>query len=283
MIKCTIIIPHHNQLDQLKVCLTALSAQEGGLNEIEVIVVDSGQCCHDIESCKDIISEVVILYQDQLNPYISRNLAISMASNAVVAFLDASCQPDRLWLVSGLQAIEDGSDVVGGQYVMTYKSNRISERVHGILYLNNLRNALHHRGFSGGNLFIRKKMFTSVGLFGINGSSGHDIAWTRKAQNRGYQLRYVAQAKVLYPSKSYLSLLKSISKYAVGVAKDKQARPSMSTLLTTGFLPMRPDVFVKALNYRHLTYQYNLFDLAKCYLFCWRAKVHYSYVLATRS
>jgi glycosyltransferase involved in cell wall biosynthesis len=87
----TVVIPHLNQPDALARCLAALAG--GTIEPAEVIVVDNGS----VRLPKEIVNDylwVSLIKQTIPGPGPARNLGAARAQGAVLAFLDADCQPD---------------------------------------------------------------------------------------------------------------------------------------------------------------------------------------------
>ena len=113
---CSVIIPHLDQAEFLRKCLSALSLQKCADFSFEVIVVDNGSK----ESLAELEKEFnfqLIKYQTVKNPYFCRNIGVKASSSNTIAFLDAKCIPHDKWLINGLKNLSQ-YDIVAGNYVV---------------------------------------------------------------------------------------------------------------------------------------------------------------------
>lgn len=105
----TVVIPHLNQPDALARCLAALAG--GTIEPAEVIVVDNGS----VRLPKEIVNDypwVSLIKQTIPGPGPARNLGATRAQGAVLAFLDADCQPDPHWLERAAQRLQRDPDTI---------------------------------------------------------------------------------------------------------------------------------------------------------------------------
>jgi glycosyltransferase involved in cell wall biosynthesis len=94
----SVIIPHLNDADGLRLCLTALAAQQID-RPIEIIVVDNGS-----RELPDFATSLVpglrLLREPTPGPGPARNLGAAMAGAPLLAFIDADCVPAPGWLAA---------------------------------------------------------------------------------------------------------------------------------------------------------------------------------------
>lgn len=179
----------------------------------------------------------------------------------IVAFLDAKCIPHDDWLEHVLKEMHIKSlDVGAGEFQMLYPSERILDKLHGVLYLQNGKNALKGYGFPAGNLFVRRQVFDEIGCFNEDQITGNDIEWTLRAHQFGFKSGFIPQAQVSYRGKTFRELTCAVSKYGRGVANQMKKREQSFFIYTTrNFLPLRLSTFSNALSYRGLK-SLGLFD-----------------------
>jgi glycosyltransferase involved in cell wall biosynthesis len=96
MPKVSVIIPFYNQVQWVANAVQTVMAQT--YRNFEIILVDDGSS-EDINSCIDIYNEQLrYVYQENKGPAAARNLGISIADGAFIAFLDSDdlFLPDKI-------------------------------------------------------------------------------------------------------------------------------------------------------------------------------------------
>lgn len=281
MSQCSIVIPHYDQLSSLDRCIRALIDQHHPASQYEIIVVDNGSENiedHNAEwkqTCtQNGIEYRLIINKIEKNPYVSRNLGLAAAQHPYIALLDARCVPSPQWLSSALSAVA-WHDIVAGRFQLSYPDDRLSSKVHGLLYLNNQKNTRLAYGVPAGNIMLSADIIQQIGPYGTQSSSGEDIAWSKKAIAQGYDIRYAPDMLVTYPSWTYSQLLPKVKKYARG-AKAVSSGSRSSLEIMRSFLPLRWSTFREALRYRDLM-GLPLLSKVWLYLLAWRVKVIYAW------
>src|SRR5262245_7741490 len=95
----SVIIPHLNQEDLLRVGLEALHAQLGGMSNMEIIVVDNGSARLPEMICSA-WPDVRLVSEPTPGPGPARNRGIREARGEILAFIDADCRADHGWLAA---------------------------------------------------------------------------------------------------------------------------------------------------------------------------------------
>src|SRR5262249_17992497 len=116
----SVIIPHLNQEDYLRVGLEALHAQVGCKAAIEIIVVDNGSLRLPEDVCFS-WPDVQLVSEPTPGPGPARNRGILAARGDVLAFIDADCRADPGWLAAIEAAFADGkTQIIGGDVRVAY-------------------------------------------------------------------------------------------------------------------------------------------------------------------
>lgn len=271
IVDCSIIIPHYNQLSHLDCCLNHV-LQQDFQGSVEIIVIDNGSSNFDRLQWAAKFPTVLWLYNlTNQNPYTSRNMGISHAQGKWILLLDAKCMPVISWLQHMVSATHQEAYIVAGKYELTYATDLLRDKVHGMMYLNNEKNVAHGYGVTTGNLLVARDIFEKIGYFKDDDVTGHDIQWTRHALYCGYEIIYAQEAIVMYPSLQWQELLSKISKYAYGV---RILNPQKAWSIKD-YLPMRRDTYEAHLHHRSLGYL-GWMDRLKLWLLVWHAKIKYA-------
>ena len=100
----SVVIPHLNQPEALKACLSSLETQSLARCFFEIIVVDNGS----VSIPEDIVANHAgtrLLRELRPGPGPARNLGVRSAIGDIIAFIDADCRAHRNWLRNALRAL----------------------------------------------------------------------------------------------------------------------------------------------------------------------------------
>jgi GT2 family glycosyltransferase len=197
----SVILPHYNDLDNLKVCLDLLERQTLPRDRYEIVVADNNSRCGlaaVAEVCGDRARAVPAPIQGAGE---ARNAGVAAARGAALAFTDSDCRPEPQWLERGLAALAD-ADVVGGSVAVTAEDRDRPTAVEAFelaFAFNTRRYVLEHRYSVTANMFVRRDVFDAVGPFRTGVSE--DVDWGWRANRLGYRLEYAPEAVVAHPAR----------------------------------------------------------------------------------
>ena len=201
----SVVVPHLNQADHLRRCLSSLRDQSVDPDRFEVVVVDNGSESLPAELCAAF--EGVRLEQETIpGPGPARNKGVSMSHGDILAFIDADCVADPEWLAAVSNALgSDGDSHVAGGDVRIALSDRRGMtplEAYESIFAYRQREYIERQNFSGtGNLAMRRAVYDAVGPF-----AGKDIAedrdWGRRATSMGYKIRYLPEMIVFHPART---------------------------------------------------------------------------------
>lgn len=211
MIEASIVIPVYNDAERLKKTLDALALQAQNRETVEVFVVDNGSDDGSDEIAKKY--SFVTLLREVKNlgsPYSARNRGIEKAKGDVIVLLDSKCTPSEQWLSAGLTDLKRlNADLIGGCVRFELDSPVTTAKLYDSIVNVQMKQAIEERGVAmGGNLFIRRKVFDTIGFFPEGIRSGGDLDWTYKATSNNFVLKYSTNAIVYYPARSGKKLFK---------------------------------------------------------------------------
>jgi GT2 family glycosyltransferase len=197
----SVILPHYNDIDNLKVCLDLLDRQTLARDRYEIVVADNNSRCGlaaVAEVCGDRARAVPAPIQGAGE---ARNAGVAAARGAALAFTDSDCRPELQWLERGLAALAD-ADVVGGSVAVTAEDRDRPTPVEAFeiaFAFNTRRYVLEHHFSVTANMFVRRDVFDAVGPFRTRVSE--DLEWGRRANRLGYRLEYAPEAIVAHPAR----------------------------------------------------------------------------------
>ncbi len=208
----SVIIPHLNQPDSLRICLESLAAQDWPADRTEIIVVDNGsRTLPDLAALG--FPHVRLLSEPTPGPGPARNRGIAGSTGAFLAFIDADCRADPHWLsaaVAGLMA-PDSSGVVGGDVRIDVRNaDRLTPlEAYESVFAYRQKLYISRDGFSGtGNLAMRRGVYDEVGPFG-GIHTAEDMDWGQRARAAGYPARYRPDMIVYHPARTTIGELQT--------------------------------------------------------------------------
>ena len=210
----SVIIPVFNAENYIAETIGALSDQTYPKDKFEIIVIDNGSKDDTLTVLREYGIDPLVNSQEK-NPYISRNIGYKHAKGDIIVFLDITCTPTEDWLSEGVKCLQAGADLIGGQIEFTFSNtDSLGEWYDSISFVNVKKYIKEFNGTVAGNLFVKRSVIESIGLFPNDGRSGMDIHWTRKASQAGFKLDFAEKAVVFYPARDLKGVLKK--KFRVG-------------------------------------------------------------------
>ncbi|MEP5760234.1 MAG: glycosyltransferase [Litoreibacter sp.] len=208
-LRISVIIPHLNQPDFLRRCLTSLA--QGTRQPDEIFVVDNGSDTLP-EAVVENFEGVELLREPTPGPGPARNCGVEESTGDILAFIDADCLADPDWLAQIEQTFVRTTDaeILGGDVRIAYQDPdqlTVLEAYESV-YAYRMDRYIAREGFTGtGNLATRRQIYEAVGPFG-----GLDVAedrdWGQRATGAGHDLRYVPGMKVYHPARQTFLELK---------------------------------------------------------------------------
>lgn len=164
----SVIIPAHNEEKYIVYALEALNNMDFCKNQFETIVVINGSTDRTEEIAAEYNVEIII--REICTPSKARNIGASKAKGQYLAFLDADCVPDPVWLSSALYRLKSEKCITGSKVVVPEKGLWI-ERA-WFARKNKTREEVTY--INSGNLFIEREIFLRYGGFDESLISGED-------------------------------------------------------------------------------------------------------------
>lgn len=197
----SVVVPHYDDLDNLRACLVALKDQSLPSEDYEVVVADNGSPAGEaaVRQCCEGLARVVFAPERGAAP--ARNAGVAASRGRVLAFTDSDCRPARDFLRQGLEALQR-CDFAGGAMEVSVRDPRQVTPAEAFELVFAFRNDVNvtRKGFSvTANLFLPKEVFQAVGPF--RSGAPEDMDWCARARRLGYRIGYAPGAVVVHPAR----------------------------------------------------------------------------------
>lgn len=219
----SIIVPTYRDWNALRNCVEGLLGQTYSSDCYEVIVVNNSS----EDSTPDWAAElpIVLLNEPKKGSYAARNKGITQSKGNVLAFIDSDCRPDKDWLEVGVHhLIAKHADLVAGRVTMndryTVNPFRIYDAATGIDSEYSVKLGIAKTA----NLFVRRQLFNTVGLFENDVQSGGDVEWTSRATSSGYLLSYCPRAIVHHPTRGMRQSIRKAWRVVLSTRRTRRPR-----------------------------------------------------------
>lgn len=203
----SVVIPHFNDLDGLRVCHARLLAQTWPRERFEIVVADNNSA-RGLQAVREVAPCALVVPAPIQGAGPARNAGVAAARGDVIAFVDSDCVPEPDWITEGVAALAR-FDFVGGR-VFTFahcpkRPNPVES--YEMVFNFNFRRYIETVGFTGtGNMFVPRQVFDRVG--GFRAVVAEDMEWSFRARALGYRLGYAERAVVGHPARRSWAELK---------------------------------------------------------------------------
>jgi cellulose synthase/poly-beta-1,6-N-acetylglucosamine synthase-like glycosyltransferase len=195
----SVIIPFYNNQDEVIKIEEKLKQQTYPPDKVELIFIDNGSDSQFSFSDSFLASNVLLIENKYLNsPYSARNRGVEQSKGEILVFVDANSIPDENWLEEGISCLlSSNADLAGGKVFFDFQGQITAGKIVDTLTSINMKKAIQERGAAyTANLFVKKKVFETIGLFEEGVRSGGDVRWTLKAKQQDYSIIYCEHAVV---------------------------------------------------------------------------------------
>jgi glycosyltransferase involved in cell wall biosynthesis len=215
----SVIIPVYNDNAGLRKLLPTLMQQSYPKEKYEIIVVDNGSD-QDVADVTQHFNVRLLNETAIQSSYAARNKGIQNALGEVLVFVDSDCRAAIDWLLEGIKQMHQaGSDLVGGNVIFSFSKKKASAEYYDAIYHFQFEDMIKRGTCGGGNTFIKRSVFDSIGMFPQNVKSGGDVFFTKKATVAGFKLVYAPNAIVYHPTRKFWPLARKMFRMGMGKAK----------------------------------------------------------------
>jgi len=199
--RASVVIPHRDDPENLRRCLSLLAAQTLPAAEFEIIVADNNSACGLASVEKICGARARAVLAPIPGAAEARNAGVAAANGTCLAFLDSDCRPARDWLERGLAALKN-AEMVGGRVDVDVEDNNKMTAVEAFetVFAFDFRRYVEQENFAGaGNMFVPRKIFDQVGGFRAGVSEDRD--WGERAVKKGFRWTYAPDVIVSHPAR----------------------------------------------------------------------------------
>jgi len=196
----SVLIPHRDDLENLRLCLDLLERQDFPRADFEIVVADNHSSCGLAKILDACGPNVIVVPATLPGAAHARNAAVSVALGASLAFIDSDCRPAPDWISRGLKTLRDGVVVAGKVEVLLADPARPTpaEAYESVFAFDN-RRYVRQDFCLGCNMFVRSADFDRVGPF--RAGAPEDLDWSRRAVRQGLKLIYDERVIVGHPAR----------------------------------------------------------------------------------
>ncbi|WP_080530772.1 glycosyltransferase family 2 protein [Alloalcanivorax xenomutans] len=215
----TVIVPIFKHWHLMDVFFEKMEQQTLPKSLWELVIVDNGSPEVPLEN--DLPGFAKVLVCDKPGSYAARNVGIKCAKGELLVFTDADCQPDPDWLkVHWAEYKANGDQILNAGAVKVTKLTKGDPNEYELydIFLGiPQKRYVTSRGYAvTANLGIPAEVFNKAGVFDDSRFSGGDAEYCKRANEKGFKLRYADAAVVLHPARSSWSELETKARRVKG-------------------------------------------------------------------
>jgi glycosyltransferase involved in cell wall biosynthesis len=216
----SVIVPFFNAERSIKALAESLVRLEYPKTSLEIICIDNNS--------RDNTKEILKAYPFRLleetrvqSSYDARNRGIESARGEILAFTDSDCIVSPRWLIEGIQALQNGADMAGGEVEFFFLGEAsFAQHYDTVMGMRNEYYIATFKTAVTANLFTKAAIFKKIGLFPSGAVSGGDVRWTSKATKAGFSLVFAPRAIVRHPARHALDLIAKHFRVGGGLIKN---------------------------------------------------------------
>jgi glycosyltransferase involved in cell wall biosynthesis len=202
--KVSVIIPVYNGEALIENCIKHLSSQNYPKDKLEIIVVDNNSTDNTYEIARK--CGIITLICKTKGPSAARNMGIKAAAGDLLLFTDADCLADVNWVINHVlaqlyfEAVNPAVKLIGGG--IGGKNGNLWAVCDDICswaeFNPSLPPGIIERHHPTANISISRNIADEMGGFDEVLLTGEDFAFCSKIREKGYQMFFVPDAKVLH-------------------------------------------------------------------------------------
>jgi glycosyltransferase involved in cell wall biosynthesis len=234
-----VVVPVRDNPDGIRELIGRLEAQTLARAAFEVVIGDDGSDPASLTGLETADGWLRVIRGAPRTSYAARNRAAAAARGRVLAFCDSDCLPAATWLEQGVAALEE-TDIAAGEVTFIAPARATAWSLLTVdMFLDQERNVLLSRGVTA-NLFMRRRLFATLGGFDETLPSGGDYDLVSRAVQDGARLTHAPGAVVGHPTlderRPFLRKIWATNRWSAVRRARAGERPELIGLLT--FVPV---------------------------------------------
>jgi glycosyltransferase AglE len=250
----SVIAPAYNNAKTVRLLVESLLRQSYPAQNFEIIIVDN----NSTDETRSVLESLPVktLGQNIQSSYAARNIGIAAARGSILAFIDADCIAAKDWLEAGVKKLlSDEVHLAGGKVDFFFSAKKTASESYDSITHFDMEWSIKHRGTTGsGNLFVKREVFSKIGLFRQDVKSGADMQFSHKAVTSGFGLVYAPEARVSHPARLFGELVQKSCRIGYGSAEVMASRclgrGRIIVSILREMLPPRPGYIKKMIDER---------------------------------
>jgi glycosyltransferase AglI len=212
----SVVVPVRDDVEGLRTTLESLRIELGARTDVEVTVAIDGESS-DVCRMAETFGFATTTLPHPVGSYAARNAGIRSSRGRNLAFLDADQRVGPGWIDSGVQSLEEADYVGGAVDVLLGRAHSAWESFDQLTAFPVRRYVTSMHFAPTANLFVRRSVFETVGMFHDCMQSGGDREFGVRVYKAGLLQAYCDAARTLHPARSKRAQLAKQSRVARGV------------------------------------------------------------------
>lgn len=203
----SVVIPILNAEGSIARCVESVLDSQYEQEELEVICVDNGSRDRTADILRSFQPRIRTIEERRRGPAAARNAGLRAASREFVAFTDADCYVDALWLANILKPLRSGAGAAGGRILARPEAGPVE--MFGELIHDHARAIESNRPpyLISMNMASRLALIRSIGMFREGWIRMEDCEIAYRILGAGQRIAYEADAVVYHHNRDSLPTL----------------------------------------------------------------------------
>jgi glycosyltransferase involved in cell wall biosynthesis len=212
----SVIIPVYSDARGLRDTLDSLQTQTLDKSQYELIVANDGGNEAITKLCRDYQIKVIEI-KPNMGSYYARNRAIEISTGEYLAFTDADVKVPAHWLETGIKALQE-YDYAASDISIDLSKVKTLTHFYDSNYTFQVGRFLELAHFGPtANLFVKRRVFESIGGFDERLKSGGDLEFGNRVYTvTGFKQGYLKNNGITHPPRGYKEYIKKLHRVSKG-------------------------------------------------------------------
>ena len=195
----SIVVPAYNAEESIEACVESLVNQQYPQNKIEIVVVDNRSTDQTQARLHHFGQNIRIVQERNRGAAAARNSGIRNTNSNILAFMDADCVADSLWLYHLIRPLTSPEVGLTAGFVTATKPDHPIQKFG--MKIHNTGQAITGLNIpyaAGANIAARRNVLEEVSFYNEKCRFGQDVDISWRILQKGYELIYVPDAVVYH-------------------------------------------------------------------------------------